>query len=70
MAERQPGNVTIEVAHPEILRDYFLQLGADAWVSGGGTIRVEAPESWGDEVSVSDCVRRWSSTNGVPARVA
>ena len=60
-------SVMIEVAYPELLRDYFLRLGADAWLADPGTIRVEA--SWADELTVADCLRHWSSVNGVAATV-
>jgi hypothetical protein len=62
-------NVTIEVAYPELLRDYFLRLGADAWIADAGTIRVDTAAGWADELTVADCVRHWSTVNGVAATV-
>jgi Type II secretion system (T2SS), protein E, N-terminal domain len=56
---------TIVVEQPELLRDYFLRLGAKVSVDGS-MLHVEL----GDETSVADHVRHWSELNGIEARIA
>jgi hypothetical protein len=55
---------TIAVAQPELLRDYFLRLGATASVEGA-TVHVELA----DETSVADHVRHWSEVNAIEASI-
>ena len=57
---------TILVAQPELLRDYFLRLGAEASIVDASSIRVELA----DETSIADHVRHWSELNGIDARIA
>lgn len=57
---------TILVAQPELLRDYFLRLGAEASTVDASSIRVELA----DETSIADHVRHWSELNGIDARIA
>ena len=55
---------TIAVARPELLRDYFLRLGATASIDGS-MVQVELD----DETSVADHIRHWSEVNGIEARI-
>jgi type II secretion system (T2SS) protein E len=55
---------TIAVAQPELLRDYFLRLGATVSVDGS-MLRVELA----DETPVAEHVRHWSAVNGIEARL-
>jgi len=57
---------TIVVAQPELLRDYFLRLGAKAEVVDEATVHVELA----DETSIADHVRHWSEMNGIDAQIA
>lgn len=63
-AAPSPDAATIEVARPELLRDYFLRLGATVAVDGS-TLHVELA----DETTVADHVRHWSEVNGIEARL-
>ena len=67
MAHAAPSldSATIIVSRPELLRDYFLRLGAEASVVDASTLHVELA----DETSIAEHVRHWSSVNGIDARV-
>lgn len=64
-AAPSPDAATIVVDRPELLRDYFLRLGATVSVDGS-MLHVELA----DETSVADHVRHWSAVNGIEARIA
>lgn len=64
-AAPSPDAATIVVDRPELLRDYFLRLGATVSVDGS-MLLVELS----DETSVADHVRHWSEVNGIEARIA
>jgi hypothetical protein len=64
-AAPSPDAATIVVDRPELLRDYFLRLGATVSVDGS-MLHVELS----DETSVADHVRHWSEVNGIEARIA
>jgi hypothetical protein len=64
-AAPSPDAATIVVDRPELLRDYFLRLGATVSVDRS-MLHVELS----DETSVADHVRHWSEVNGIEARIA
>ena len=64
-AAPSPDVATIVADRPELLRDYFLRLGATVSVDGS-MLQVELA----DETTVADHVRHWSEVNGIDALIA
>ena len=60
---------TILVAQPELLRDYFLRLGAEASIVDPSSVRVELAVAEGDD-TIADHLLRWVEVNGTDAHIA
>jgi hypothetical protein len=61
--------VTISVATPIPLRDYFQRLGAEATVSGPEAVHVRLALVLEDDESIADHLRYWVAANGIPATI-
>jgi hypothetical protein len=61
--------VTIAVATPIQLRDYFLRLGAEATVASPHEVHVRLAQTGKDDDSIADHLRHWVTRNGIPAMI-
>jgi len=61
--------VTIAVATPIELRDYFLRLGAESTVVSPQEVHVRLVQTGEDDDSIADHLRHWVTRNGIPAMI-